>query len=272
MVIYFSSILLSIALAIVGPLTFWPTKEWYDFYIPIVLFIAGIVGMFIFWFASYYIIACILSLKKNPKKISKLARFMLVDAMRCIDIGSLSIVKVVGKDLLPKKQRFLFVQNHTSRFDPMITNGYFPFSDIAFITKPGNYKIPIANKLMPRLFYQAIDREDPIQSLGVIRNSIELINNDVTSIGVYPEGMRHLDNTLGEFHEGVFNICLKAHCPLVVSVIKNAYKIRDNFPLKCTKVTLEIVKVIPYEEMEGKTAKALSDEVHALMLERLQEK
>ena len=259
----------AIGLALGGSLGFWPVRSGLDFYIPIVLFIAGYIGGIIIVWITFDIIGRVLSLNKEPKKISKLARFVLTDGMRYIVNHSMTRVVINGKNKLPKNERFLFVQNHTSRFDPMIVNGFLPKYDIAFITKPGNYKIPLAKRLMPHLFYQAIVREDPIQSLGVMKRSIDLISNNVTSIGVYPEGTRHGDSVLGEFHEGVFNICLKAKCPLVVSTVKNANKIHKNFPFKITKVIFDIIDVIPYETMEDKPAKQLSDEVHQMMQENL---
>lgn len=263
------TLLCGIGLALAGSLGFWPVQSGLDFYIPIVLFFAGYLGGIVITWIFIDVSGRFLALNKEPKKISKFARFLLTNGMRYIDNHALCRVTINGKNKLPKNERFLFVQNHTSRFDPMVVNAYLPKYDIAFITKPGNYKIPLAKRLMPRLFYQAINREDRIQSLGVMKNSIDLISNNVTSIGVYPEGTRHADSVLGEFHEGVFNICLKAKCPLVVCTIKNANKIQKNFPFKITNVILDIVDVIPYEAMEEKTAKTLSDEVHELMEKNL---
>lgn len=270
MIIGCSIFLGAVALAVVGSLTFWPVSQWYDFYIPIVLFLGGYLGMMILWWVFIDIYGRFCSLKKNPpKKVNKFTRFLLCDAMHYIDRLARVRVKINGKEKLPTKERFLLVQNHASRFDPMVVNGYLQKYDIAFITKPSNFKIPLAKRLMPRLFYQAIVREDPMQSLGVMRNSVELIQNNITSIGVYPEGTRHKDGQVGDFHEGVFNICLKAKCPLVVITTTNTDYIADNFPWKSTKVTLNVVKVFTYEEMEGKTALALSNEVKELMLKDL---
>lgn len=263
------TLLCGIGLALAGSLGFWPVQSGLDFYIPIVLFIAGYLGGIVITWIFIDVSGRFLALNKEPKKISKFARFLLTNGMRYIDNHALCRVTINGKNKLPKNERFLFVQNHTSRFDPMVVNAYLPKYDIAFITKPGNYKIPLAKRLMPRLFYQAINREDRIQSLGVMKNSADLISNNVTSIGVYPEGTRHADSVLGEFHEGVFNICLKAKCPLVVCTIKNANKIHKNFPFKITNVILDIIAVIPYEAMEEKNAKTLSDEVHELMEKNL---
>ena len=271
MIIGISIALGAVALAVTGSLTFWPVTHGYDFYIPIVLFLAGYIGCILLWWIFIFCYGIVVSKLKAPKRVNKFTRFLLCDAMRYIDRLARVRVKINGKDKIPLNQRFLLVQNHASRFDPMVVNGYLAKYDIAFITKPGNFRIPLAKRLMPRLFYQAIVREDPMQSLGVMRNSIELINNNVTSIGVYPEGTRHKDGQVGEFHEGVFNICLKAKCPLVVITTSNTDFIADNFPWKATKVTLNVVKVFTYEEIEGKTALALSNEVRELMLKDLKQ-
>lgn len=272
MYIGISCFLAGIALAVSGSLTFWKVLEGIDFYKPLILFLAGYIGLLFLWWVVMDIYGRVLCLKSDYKKVNKVSRLFLTDSMRFIDNHALAMVKVHGKNKIPTGQRFLFVQNHTAKFDPMIANAYLPKHDIAFITKPSNFKIPVAKRLMPSLFYQAIIREDPIQSLGVMKNSIDLITKNITSIGVYPEGTRHQDNELGEFHEGVFNICLKAKCPLVVSTLTNSYKIHKNFPFKVTKVDFDIVEVIPYEQMENMTAKALSDMVRNIMLTHLKEK
>ena len=259
----------AVALAVTGSLTFLPVTHGYDFYIPIVLFLAGYVGTLALWWIFIDLYGRVVSKLKPATKVNKFTRFLLCDAMHYIDRLARVRVHINGKEKIPTNERFLLVQNHASRFDPMVVNGYLQKYDIAFITKPSNFKIPLAKRLMPRLFYQGIVREDPIQSLGVMKNSIELIQNNVTSIGVYPEGTRHKDGQIGDFHEGVFNICLKAKCPLVVVTTSNTDYIADNYPWKATRVDLNVVKVYTYEEMEGKTALALSNEVKELMLKDL---
>ena len=55
---------------------------------------------------------------------------------------------------------------------------------------------------------------------------------------------------------------------MVITTTNTDY-VADNFPWKATKVTLNVVKVYNYEELEGKTALALSNEVRELMLKDL---
>lgn len=270
MVISLTTFLGAAAFAFFGSFTFWQVANWWDFYRIIILFIAGYLAMILVWWVFIDIYGRLISLKKEHKKVNKVARFLLSDAMQYIYMTAGARVTVNGADKLPKNSRFLYIQNHTSNFDPMIAYPILHKYDVAFISKPSNFKIPLAKRLMPSLFFQPINREDPIQSLHVMKNSIDLISNNVTSIGVYPEGTRHQDHILGEFHEGVFNICLKAKCPLVIATTSNVYNIHKNFPFKKTHIDFDIIDVIPYEEMENyQTAKALSDYAFGLMKEHL---
>ena len=139
---------------------------------------------------------------------------------------------------------------------------------IAFITKQENLKVPLAKYFMPGMCYMGIDREDKLQSLDVMRKSISLISSGEASVGVYPEGKRNYGIDLGEFHEGVFNIAIHAKCPIVVMTIKGTEQIKKRWP-RSTNIYMNIEGVIPYEEIEGKTAISVSNMVHSIMLESL---
>ena len=64
MFIFITSLLMSTALAVSGSLTFWKITAPYEFYIPIVLFIAGYVGSIIIW----WILIWLFGRPFNPKK------------------------------------------------------------------------------------------------------------------------------------------------------------------------------------------------------------
>ena len=261
---------ITIALPIVGSLTFWPVRHGYDFYIPIILAVAGFfIGVFfIFILASI----CSLPMKRKNKewtKVSKWSTFWIKQGMTFINHHALVICKLVGKEKMPKNGRFLLVCNHRSNFDPMLVTEKLGKYEIGWITKRSNYKVPIARNLMPSIFYQPIDRDDPLQSLQVMKNSIDLINKGITSIGVFPEGRRANDGLLTNFHEGVFNIAIKAHCPIVIVTVKGTERISGRYPWKFTKVRMEVVRVLQPEEFETQPAKTVSDNVHAIMLENL---
>ena len=260
--------LMGAGLAISGSLTFWPVTEWYHFYIPIVLYIAG-------WLAGFVLIVILETIAGLPvkqeqhMKISKWARFWFNDGLRFILNHGHVWAKVRGVEKAPKHQRFVLVCNHRSKFDNFVITDHFRKNDIAFISKKENRKIPIAGRLYHGLCYIDIDREDKLQSLEGFKTAITLLETDTTCIGVFPEGTRQTEKVIGEFHEAPFNIAIHAKVPIVICAIKGTENIHKHWPLRPTSVKLDVVTVLNYEDFDGMTAKAVSDEVHSIMEKHL---
>jgi 1-acyl-sn-glycerol-3-phosphate acyltransferase len=272
MVIEIFCIICATALAVTGSLTFWPVTEWYHFYIPIVLALAGyLVGLFGFVWWTIDIAGRIIEKTDKKDKVNPVAKAIFMDAIKYFTMHAMIVRKVRGFHKLPRNQKFVLVCNHQSIFDSFITTRLFGKRDIAFISKKENMKIPLGPRLVRAMKYLAIDRDDKMQSLQVFRQAIDLVKNQITSIGVYPEGTRCKTGLLGEFHEGVFNIALHAQAPLVVMTTYGGNQIRKRWPLRSTKVYQDILCVIPYEDIKDKPAKEVSDMVRGIMLEHLQD-
>ena len=267
----FVVIILATTLATVGVCTFWPVHLFYEIYRPIVLFIAGyLLGVALLWIYADISGRIVDNKNKEYDKPSVFARNLLVRGISFINRHARIKVRVRGKDKFPRLGRFLLVANHKSKFDPMIITALYGKKDIAFLTKRANMKIPLGGRLMHRCCYLPLDREDKLQSLEQMKKATSLIERDVSSVGVFPEGTRtDNDVILGEFHEGIFNIAFRAKCPVVVVTFKNTEMIHKNFPLHSTKVDMHILRTITYEEFRDKNAKQLSDEVHEMMLKDL---
>lgn len=263
--------IVSIALAVTGSFTFWKIVNWYDFYRPIVLFIGG-------WIVSIILILLFVDIvgrtngkmHKEYQKPKKICRFCLNQGEAFIRRLAFIKCEVKHKDKFPKNKRVLVICNHRSKFDNfLITEKFFLNNDIAFITKPSNAEIPFVKRLVHQLGYLPIDRDNPLQSLGVMKQAIDKINNNICSIGVFPEGTRTKDgHTLLPFHEGVFSIALKTKCPIVIFSIDGTEKVKHRWPL-FTKVMLDIVGVLEADEYETMTAKALSETVRSIISDNL---
>lgn len=271
MFFYILNWLIAIALALTGTFTFWPIQEWYDFYRPLVLLIGG----FILGFALiilFFVLAgtFAVDMKKTYEKPSKFCRFCLNNGLAYIRRLSLVFCTVIHKDKFPKNKKVVLVCNHRSKFDNfLLTEKFFLNQDIAFIMKLSNGNIPIAKPFLHQLGYLAVDREDPLQSLTMMKTASDKIMNDVCSIGVFPEGTRAKDGvTLGNFHEGVFNIAIRAKCPIVICSIKGTEKIKKRAPLP-TRVIIEVIGVMDYDEYQGMPAKQISETVNGILKENL---
>ena len=244
--------------------------HWWDFWIPILLYMGGwfigLVLIFILvWFAGLFV-----NHKKEYTKVSKWARFWLMQGTQFITNHAHIWVKSNGLNKIPQKEKFMIVCNHRSNFDNFVITNKIGKLDIAFITKESNYKIPFAKGLMPGLCYIPVNREDKLQSLQAFKRASTLLETGATSIGVFPEGTRSKTEKMGEFHEGVFNIAMHAKAPIVVATLRNTEKVHKHWPLRATTVKFDILQTIRSEEYEGMTAKALSDMVHSMMVEHLE--
>ncbi len=263
-------ILCGAGLACGGIFGFWQPTHWWDYiYIILILFIAGWIAGIGVIFILELIAGSFVNKKKPYDKVSKWARFWYLNGVWFIQTHALIIPKIHGIRKMPTHERFLLVCNHRSKFDNFIISNKFGKLDIAFITKKENLKIPVAGALLPGMCYLSVDRDDKLQSLEAFKRGIDLINNNVTSIAVFPEGTRQNEDKLGEFHEGVFNIAIHSKAPIVVTTMKGTGNVHKRWPFRFTKVRWDIIEVIPYEEYEDMPAKAISDKVHQIMEEHL---
>ena len=261
----------ALALSLSSAFTFWPVTVWYDFYRPIVMFIAGyFAGVAISWIFIDVCGRIMVDKKKNYTKPSKFARFLLTNGMWYIDFHANVRLKKIGLEKIPNEP-FLLVGNHKSKFDPMIAAAVFRKIDLAFITKEDNMKIPLAGRLMWRNCYMPVDRADKMQSLEQFKKAAELIGSGVSSVGVYPEGSRQEEDIiLADFHNGAFNIAIRTGCPIVILTMRGTARIHKNFPFKRSKVEMKCVQVLYKEDYASMNALELSNYVHDIMYKELE--
>ena len=167
---------------------------------------------------------------------------------------------------LPKNKRMLFVCNHQHDFDPIIMLSVFPDCEIGFIGKKDIYESrPIVKRAMHRLSSLPIDRENDREAAKTIVKAIKLIKDDVTSIGLYPEGYTSKTCEFLPFRNGSFKIALKAKCPIVVCVINNTRAIPKNMLRRKTEIDFRCLQVINPEDFDGMTTAELGDMIHGKM-------
>ncbi len=269
MLLLLTTLLGASSFAVVGCMFLWDIQYFYEwFYAPLIFFLAGILIMLIFWWCFIWFVGRFVK-KKPHNKPSRWARFWLEAGINFALIMSNSTVKVNGKDKLPTNERFLLVCNHRSNWDPMVMAVKLKKYDLAFVTKRGNYAIPLFGRLLYGCCYYPLDRADKLQSLSIFHKCSDLIDNDYASVGIFPEGTRQRDDILGPYHEGTFNVAIRSKCPIVIVTCSGMEMLVHNYPWRHTKMSIDILGVIPYEEYEGETAKAISDKVHDIMEEHL---
>ena len=197
--------------------------------------------------------------KKEYDKNSKYYRFLLHSSTA---VGlKLARIKIhtSGIEKIPKDSRYLLVCNHRSKFDPIITWHILHDPDIAFISKPENFNVPIFGRIIRKCCFLAIDRENAKNAILTINKAAELIKKDEVSVGVYPEGTRNYEEGLLPFHNGVFKIAQLAKVPIVVVAMRGTDNIKTNYPLKRSHVYFDVVDVLSEEYVKSNRTAAIGD-------------
>ena len=171
-----------------------------------------------------------------------------------------------GLEKIPTDGRFMLVCNHCSNIDPVILLGYFPDSQLTFISKRENKDMFLVGKLMHKLLCQLINRENDREALKTIINCINILKEDKASIAVFPEGYIHDDRKFHHFRNGVFKIAQKANVPIVVCTMTNtADSISNLLHLKPSHIDLHLLEVIPAQELQGVNTAQIGQRIYDLM-------
>lgn len=228
----------------------------------------GLVGLLLAYVLLIIISSLFVNTKKEYQRESRYFRFLLNSSTWLASKILRIKLHVTGMEKLPKG-RFLMVSNHRSKFDPIMSWLVFDKCQIAFISKPENFKVPVYGRIIHRLCFMAIDRENPRNAVKTINRAVDLLNRDVACVAVYPEGTRNFEEGLLPFHNAMFKIAQKANVPVAVVTVRNTYDIQKNYPLHRSHVYVDVVEVLSAEEVKAVKTAALGDKVRDLMLENL---
>ncbi len=173
-------------------------------------------------------------------------------------------VKAVGLENIPDEDGVMYVANHQSSYD---VYAFFVLlqRQISFIAKEEFRKYFNIGYYIEALGGILIERDDVKSQVKSIR---ELTNrlNDGFNVGVYPEGTRITDGSLGEFKSGAFKMAIKSKCKIVPITFHDNYDAIKNKEIKAT-----IGKPISYEEYEGMNTNAIADYVKNIIQKDLNE-
>lgn len=232
--------------------------------------LAVLIGIPLLIAAFLFIFSAPVSRKKEYKSESAFYRFML---NMCVYIAAKAFcirTEVKGLEKLPEGSPVLFVGNHRSGFDPIVTMRILRKYKIVYISKPEVFDYPALGKIMHRCRYMAIDRENPRNAMKTICRAAELLGEGGVSVGVYPEGTRSKSGEILPFHNGVFKIAQKADVPIAVIALSGTEKVYKN-PLRKNKVKLIVADVISADEVRKTGTSEIGERVRTALEAALSE-
>ena len=178
-------------------------------------------------------------------------------------------VTVIGEENIPKDKPVLYVGNHHSIFDVLVTYIRVP-GLTGFVAKKEIEKIPVLRTWMRHLNCLFLDRKDIRAGAKMIIDAVQKIKSGI-SIFIFPEGTRSKDEDVTlPFHEGSFKIATRANCPIVPVILTNTNRIfEDHIPwIKKTHVTLEYCEPIILDEMPDDIKRSPSNYVRNIIVEK----
>ena len=168
-------------------------------------------------------------------------------------------VTVLGEENVPKDQAVLYVANHRSYFDILLTYVRVP-RITGYISKIEVQRIPLLRNWMRNLHCLILDRQDIKQGLQTILAGIDKLKSGI-SMCIFPEGTRNKENdTFLPFHGGSFKLAEKSGCPIIPIALNNVADIfEDHSPkIKKTHVVIEYGKPIYPNQLDKETKKNLA--------------
>ena len=123
-------------------------------------------------------------------------------------------VIAIGEENIPTDTAVLYVGNHRSFFDVVLTYVRVP-RPTGYVAKKEMLKWPLLNIWMKDLHCLFLDRQDIKAGLKTILAAIDKVKNGI-SICIFPEGTRNkTKDTFLPFHEGSFKIAEKGNVPII---------------------------------------------------------
>lgn len=166
-------------------------------------------------------------------------------------------IDVIGYENVPQNETVLYVGNHRSYFDILMTYCRCP-GLTGYVAKDSMEKIPLLSHWMKRLYCLFLNRDDIRQGLKTILTGIEQMKNGV-SMCIFPEGTRNHQPELLPFKEGSMKMAEKTGCAIIPMAITNSDEIYENHrpKIKPVHVILEYGKPIYPKELSKEEKKFL---------------
>ena len=203
-------------------------------FILIVIFVVS----FLIFFSPVMCVLWLIS-KKKPSIKDKASRAIIYRAFGVVRFIAGTKLVVLGKNNIPTDSAVLYVGNHRSYFDIILS--YISVPGITgFIAKKEMNRYPLLRGWMRYIHCLFLDRDDIRQGMQTILTGIEKVKSGI-SIFVFPEGTRNKsDDEFLPFKAGSLKIAEKSGCPIVPVAINNSDEVFEKHLPRIYKTTVVI--------------------------------
>lgn len=206
--------------------------------------------------------------KYSPSLRSRSSLAIVKWALGCIKFLSGVKVDYIGEENVPTDTPVLYIGNHRSYFDIILTYIRVP-RPTGYIAKNSMERIPLLRIWMRGLHCLFLDRENLKAGAQTIIEAVKLMKSGI-SMCIFPEGTRNKEEgTLLPFHEGSFKIAAKSDCPIIpMTIVNSAAVFESHLPwIKKAHVIIEYGEPIYISELPKERQKKVASYVQGIILE-----
>lgn len=178
-------------------------------------------------------------------------------ASRCV-LSSLYKVEIVGKENIPQEGGVILCCNHLSNFDPPLLGAYIK-RPVHYMAKQELFEKPILKTILPKVGAFPIKRG--MSDKQSLRTAMKLLK-DGNMLGLFPEGTRSKDGSLGKGLAGAGFFALRTEATVIPCAIIGPYK-------RFNKLTLVYGEAINFSQMRAD--KVSAEEATAYIMEHIRQ-
>lgn len=207
--------------------------------------------------------------KINPGLKDRSSKALVSWGFRCIVRLAGTDLIVRGRENIPTDTAVLYVGNHRSYFDIVLTLSLFP-RVTGYVAKVEMKTWPLLNLWMKNIHCLFLDRKNIKEGLKTILEGAEQVKNGI-SLCIFPEGTRNkVSDTFLPFHDGSFKIAERGGVPVIPMVIVNSAGVfEDHLPkVKRARVVIEFQEPVYLDRLEKNVKKNLGSYVSGIISER----
>lgn len=176
-------------------------------------------------------------------------------------------VTVIGRERIPRDKAVLFVANHRSYYDIIVTYKQI-VAPTGFVAKKEFKKVPVLSHWISCLHGLFLDRQNMKEGLKTILEATEGMKKGM-SYFIFPEGTRSKTDGFLPFKEGSMKIAVKSGSVIVPVALTHTDEIFEKqFPfIKSAKVTIEFAEPIYTSELSKEEQKNIGTKVQSIVEE-----
>jgi 1-acyl-sn-glycerol-3-phosphate acyltransferase len=142
-----------------------------------------------------------------------------------------------GLENLPRTGGGLVLVNHQSFLDPLLV-GVPLQRPVSYLARDSLFPVPVVGWVLRETYVMPISRDSA--STASIRNALARMNHGFL-VGVFPEGTRSSDGSVGDFKPGFISLIRRARVPVYPVGIAGAHEAMPRGGLRLLPRTVRIV-------------------------------